>query len=254
MVGRRWSWGSTASRSRTPRFGVRVVKGYGRDLGIGRRQGGEEGRLAGVGQADEPDVGDEPELEPQLAILARLALLGVARRSMGGRREVDVAQPAAPAAGDHHPLAGGDEVRDQVAAALVEDAGPRRHGQLELGPGLAMPPRSAAAAAGTGLEVVLEAEVRQGRLPGVDAQVDRSATAAISAIRPAPRDVRFASERRGTVATVAGPDEDRHTVKEHRGHRSSGSIDGRVGPRGRHATSRTSELRSTGQPTGSAAD
>ena len=108
-------------------------EGVGRDLGIGRRQGREEGRLAGVGQADEPDVGDEPELEPQLAILARLALLGVARRAMGGRREVDVAQPAAPAAGDHHPLAGGDEVRDQVAAALVEDAGPRRHGQLELG-------------------------------------------------------------------------------------------------------------------------
>ena len=222
MVGRRWSCASTASRSRTPRFGVRVVNGIGRDLGIGRRQGGEEGRLAGVGQTDEPDVGDEPELESQLAIFAWFALLGVARSSMGGRREMDVAQPAAPAAGDHHPLAGGHEVGDQVTAALVEDAGPRRHGQLQLRPGLAMPPRSTAAAPGPGLEVVLEAEVGEGRLSGIDAQVDRSAAAAIAAIRPAARDVRFASEGRGAVSTVAGPDEDRHAVEEHRGHRSSG--------------------------------
>ena len=53
------------------------------DLRVGRRQRGEQGRLAGVRQADEPDVGDQPELEAEPALLARLALLGVLRGPVG---------------------------------------------------------------------------------------------------------------------------------------------------------------------------
>ena len=42
-----------------------------RDLRAGRRQGREQRRLAGVRQPDEPDVGDEPQLQAQPALLAR---------------------------------------------------------------------------------------------------------------------------------------------------------------------------------------
>jgi hypothetical protein len=103
-------------------IGGQSREGIGGDLGIGRGQGGEQGRLAGVWQPDQPDIGDEAELEPQLAIFARFALLGVARCSMGGRREMDVAKPTG-CRGDHHPQARATRSAI-VAVALVEDAGP----------------------------------------------------------------------------------------------------------------------------------
>ena len=80
------------------------------DLRAGRREGGEQRRLAGVREADEADVGDEAELEAEPALLARLAVLGVLRRLVGGGLEVGVAESAASAAGDHRLLAGRDEV------------------------------------------------------------------------------------------------------------------------------------------------
>ena len=72
------------------------------DLRAGGGQRGQQRRLAGVRQPDEPDVGDEPQLQADPALLAGLALLGVARRLVGGGLEVDVAEAAAAAAGDHH--------------------------------------------------------------------------------------------------------------------------------------------------------
>ena len=47
------------------------------DLGLRGGQGREQRGLAGVRQPDEPDVGDEPQLEAQPVLLAGLALLGM---------------------------------------------------------------------------------------------------------------------------------------------------------------------------------
>ncbi len=188
------------------------------DLGRGRGERGEERRLAGVRQADEADVGDEPELEAEPALLARLALLGVLGGLVGRRREVRVAEAAAAAARDHRLLAGGDEVGDQRAGLVVEDGRAGRDVEDEVVAGLAVAPRPLAAAAGRRLEVVLIPEVAQRRLAGIDAQVDRAAAAAVAAVGTAARDVRLAPEGRGPVAAVAGTDPDLHAVEEHRGH------------------------------------
>ena len=85
------------------------------------RDGGEDRRLAGVRQADEPDVGDEPELETEPVLRARFALLGVLGRLVGGGLEVGVAEAAAPAARDERRLADRDEVREQLAGLVVVD-------------------------------------------------------------------------------------------------------------------------------------
>ena len=50
------------------------------DLGLGRRDGRDEGRLAGVGEPDEGDVGDEPQLEARASAPRRTR---PARRSPG---------------------------------------------------------------------------------------------------------------------------------------------------------------------------
>ena len=137
--------------------GERVVG----DLRLGGGHGREERRLAGVGQPDEPDVGDEPQLEPEPALLAGFALLGVLGRLVGRRLEVGVAEPAAPAAGDHRLLAGRDEVGEQGARLVVEHGGPGRHVEDQVVARLAVPARAGAAATGRRLEVVPVLEVAE---------------------------------------------------------------------------------------------
>ena len=80
------------------------------DLGLGRRDGGDQRRLADVGEPDEGDVGEELELEPQPALLADLALLGERRRPAPVRQEPGVAPAAPPAGGRPPPVAGLHEV------------------------------------------------------------------------------------------------------------------------------------------------
>ena len=99
------------------------------DLRLGGRQRREQRGLAGVRQADQADVGDEPELEAQPGLRPGLALLGVPRRLVGGRLEVRVAEAAATPARDHRPLPDRDEIGEQLPGVVAMDGGPGRDGQ-----------------------------------------------------------------------------------------------------------------------------
>jgi hypothetical protein len=87
---------------------VRLEGGEGVVSDLRRRRGqrGEQRRLAGIGQPDKTDVGDQPQLEADPALLARLALLGVAGGLVGRGREVDVAEATSAAAANHRGLPG----------------------------------------------------------------------------------------------------------------------------------------------------
>ena len=125
------------------------------DLRAGGRDAGDERRLAGVREADEADVGEQLQLEPQILLLARFARLHLARRPIGRRREVRVAHAAAAAARDEHALAFGGEIREQrvrlvrVAGLLVDERADR-HGELEIVAALAGAVRSLAVVAALG--------------------------------------------------------------------------------------------------------
>ena len=75
------------------------------DLRPRGRETGDQGRLARVREAHHPDVGQEPELEPEPALLAGLARLGAARGPVRGGGEARVAAATAAAPGDVEPLA-----------------------------------------------------------------------------------------------------------------------------------------------------
>ncbi len=96
------------------------------DAWAGRGDGGDERRFPGVREADQADVGQQSELESQLARFALLAGLGAARRLVGGCREAGVAAPAASAARDHRLGVRDREVGEQLAALGVDDAGAGR--------------------------------------------------------------------------------------------------------------------------------
>ena len=97
------------------------------DLGRGRGDLGEEGRLARVGQADHADLGEELELQAQLARLTRVAERRDARRLAHGRGEVHVAESSVAALGDLQALAQGRQVAQQVAVQRVEHLRAERH-------------------------------------------------------------------------------------------------------------------------------
>ena len=128
---------------------VRLERGEGVVGDLGRRGGQrrQEGGLAGVRQPDQPDVGDEPQLEAQPMLLAGLALLGVLGCLVGGGLEVRVAKAAAAAARDGRLLPGRDQVGDERAALVIDDGGAGRDLEDEVLAGLAVPARLRAAAA-----------------------------------------------------------------------------------------------------------
>ena len=70
------------------------------DLRFRGADGREEGRLAGIGQADQAGVGDQFQPQPDPALLADLAGIGVARRAVGGGFEMRVAEAAIAAFGE----------------------------------------------------------------------------------------------------------------------------------------------------------
>ena len=197
------------------------------DLRRGGGHGSQERRLAGVRQPDKPDVGDQPQLEADPALLPGLALLGVLRRLVGGRLEVGVAEPAATAAGDHHLLSGGDQIGEELVRGVVEDRGAGRNAHHEVMARRTVAPRALAPTAVRRLEVVAVLEVAQGRLAGIHGEVHRTASTAIPAVRSAARDVRLAPEGRRAVAAVTGTDVDLDAVEEHRGHCPTAPATGR---------------------------
>src|SRR5207244_6779573 len=92
---------------------------------------------------------------------------------------------------------------------------PGRDGENEVGTRLAVSPRACPPATGSGLEAVAVPEVPERRLTGVDAQEHRAASSAVATVGTAAGDMRLAPEGRGSVASRAGPDPDRHPVEEH---------------------------------------
>ena len=82
---------------------------------------------------------------------------------------------------------------------------------------LAVPPGTLAPPAGRRPEVVLEAEVAERRLAGVNPQVDRAAAPAVAAVGAAARDVRLAAEGGRPIAAGAGTHPDLDAVEEHQG-------------------------------------
>jgi hypothetical protein len=75
---------------------LRMQRGEGivGDLGLGRGDRREKRRLAGVRQADQPGIGDQFQPQADGALLRRLAGIGAARRAVGRRLEMRVAEAA----------------------------------------------------------------------------------------------------------------------------------------------------------------
>ena len=97
--------------------GERVVG----DLGPGRGQRGDQRRLAGAREADQPDVGHGLELEHEVDDLAGEAEQGEAWGAAARRRQRGVAETAAAAGRGDEPGPGADQVGQHLAVRRGHD-------------------------------------------------------------------------------------------------------------------------------------
>ena len=173
-------------------------------------------RLADVGEADEGDVGQQLELEPQPALLALLALLGERRRPAPVRQEPGVAPPA-PAAGRGQPaVAGSAPGRRAPRPPAVAHHGALGHAddQVVAALAVALLALTVGAVAGPAVGVVAEREQRGDVAVGDEPDV--AAVAAVAAVGAAPGDVGLAPERHRARAAVAPLDVEPALVDERR--------------------------------------
>src|SRR5262247_3800699 len=173
------------------------------DLRLGRAHRREEGRLARVGQPDNAGVRNQLEAQPDRELLARLAGIGMARRTVGRTLEMGVAEAALTAAREHRPLTYIGEVREQGLAILLVDLRAGRHLEHDIVAARAVAVLAHAAAAVLGFEMLLVAVVDEGVEP-IDRLHDHvAALAAVAAVRPAELDEFLAPERHAAVPAVA---------------------------------------------------
>src|SRR5690606_10034041 len=125
--------------------------------------------------------GDALQLQLQPALLARLALLGQARRPIGGRGEVAVAAAAPTAPSNCDALAGPGEVAQQLAVGA--DEGAQGHFDRQV---RALLPRllgAGAVATPLGLEVPTILELAKRRHARISAEPNIAAATAVAAVR-----------------------------------------------------------------------
>jgi len=184
------------------------------DLRPGGGDGGQEGGLAGVGQADEAAVGDQFQPQPDGFFLALLAGVGPIRRLVHRALEIGVAEAAVAAFQQADPHARLVQVGDQGLVVFLIDLGPDRHLQLDVLAVAAMTVTAHAVDAGLGAEVLPVAEVDQGVQSIHRLDPDVTATAAVAAIGSAVFDELLAPERDRAAAAVAGTDVDLALVEK----------------------------------------
>ena len=177
----------------------------------------DEGGLARVGHAQQAHVGQHLQLQLQPTLLARPARRGLARCPVGAALEMQVAQAAIAALGQHHPLAVGGQVKEQLARVLVMDLRAHRHAQHDVVTALAVLVRAPAVLAAACLVLAGIAEIDQRVDVAIGLGQDGTAPAAIAAIGPTIRDELLAAKRGRPVAAGPGDHLDPGLVDEFHG-------------------------------------
>src|SRR5262249_6042224 len=149
-------------------------------------------------------VRDQLQAQPEPALLARLPWIGMARRAIGRRFEVRIAEATIAAMCQHDALADFGQVGERCFVIRIEDLRADRDFQRDV---LARSPVAVLAhpmVPFMRLEVLLVALVDR-RVEAITRFDNDIATAsAIAAARPAELDEFFAAERDAAVAAVAG--------------------------------------------------
>ena len=184
------------------------------DLGARVADGGDEGGLARVGHAQQAHVGQHLQFQLEAAALARPAGGFLARRTVDGALEAQVAKAAVAALGDHDLLARRQQLEQHVARLGVADDGAHRHLQRDVVAGCAEHVRAHAVLAAPGLVPARVAKVDQRVQVGVGHREHVAAAPTVAAVGSAEFLEFLVAEGHAAIATIAGGNVDERFVNE----------------------------------------
>jgi hypothetical protein len=114
-------------------LGVQRGKGVGGDAGASSRNGGEQGRFSRVGIADESNLREKSQFEPEMAFFARFTGLSEAWGLAGGGGEIAVTESAASTTTENVLLAVVGEIGDKLSPHGIREMRRRRGWRRILG-------------------------------------------------------------------------------------------------------------------------
>ena len=176
---------------------VRLERGEGvvRDLRASGGNHGEQRALPRVRLAQEPDVGYQFQHQLELALLAVLTRLPLARAAVCRSGEARVAAAAATAFRHEQRVPAGEPFTDHLPRRGVAHLGAGRDREVEIGPGLAGHVLALAVLPALCLPLGAVAVVEERREVRVGAHEHAAARSAIPTVGPALGDELFATER-----------------------------------------------------------
>src|SRR5208282_5620826 len=207
--------GTRAVRGDDAQVRLECGEGIVGDFGARRRDAGNQGGFAGVGQADQAHVGQETQFEAQVALLAGLAVFEFARGLVPGFCEVLVAAAAAPAARGQKTDARLGEVEEYFAGIVVVDQRADGNFKQGVGAGLAVAVGAQAVTPGVRAKLAVEAVAQEGVVVGIGNDRDAAALAAVAAGRAAAGHKFLAPEGNAAAAAVSSLHVDAGFVNEH---------------------------------------
>ncbi len=183
-------------------------------LGLRLRHGCDEGALADVWKAHDPDIGEELELEPDLSAHTGLAGLGTTRGSVVRRRELDVPAPAAaPLRGDEL-RTGLVEVGEESSAFVIVNLSSDRDLDPHVGAGFSELILAAPVLTTFGPDDLAESKVEESGHPVVSLKDQASAPAPVPSRRTSEGHELLPAKRDAAVAAIARHDFERRLVDE----------------------------------------
>jgi hypothetical protein len=175
------------------------------DLGAGGRDSGNEGGLAGVGEADEARLGEEFQLESDMPFLSWSSFLGKARSLSTRSGEVHVPLPAVSTTSQHIAIPVVGEITEDLAAIPVSHLGPYRDEEGQIRAAFSCLLLTAAMGTSGRSEVSLEVKIEEGLLGMCGLEDHITALAAVTAVGTAARHESFTSEAHAPITTISAP-------------------------------------------------
>ena len=174
----------------------------------------DQGRLSGVGHAQQADVSQHAKLQAQAALLPRPTRCLLAWRAVGTALVVHVAEPAVTPFGYDQPFTGLKQLRQHGVGGQICDDRSHWQAKFDVVPSGTELIRSPSWLATPGFVTPGVAVVDQRVQAGIGHRDHVAATAAVTAIRPTQGNVLFTPKTRAPRASVARSNVDHHLVDE----------------------------------------
>ena len=195
-------------------IGVQGRKGIVGYFGPGRRNCPDQGRLAGIGFAEQTNISQQLQFQPQGTLLSWRTGLGLSGRAVRRALVTCIADTVKTAARYQRSLSMNDQIVQQLIVIILIDQCADWHSYLNVIPFPASAVAAFAILATLRGKPALVAKIRQCIEAGICHQVYTAAIPTVTTVRPAHGNIFLPAETYTAITAVTGFDINRGFVNE----------------------------------------